>query len=107
MENPQRAIGQRPKSNQLGLILSGLVPGLGQFYNEDWAKGCAFFFGILALGNILLPEGYLDILRGEIPLSMGLLGRLTLLGVAQLWCVYDADQSIKKKNADAARDCSK
>ncbi len=89
----------KPKSNQLALILSGLIPGLGQFYNEDWAKGAAFFIASTILDSALLPENYFDILRGNVPFSSGLLGRLLLLAAFRVWCVYDADCSVKRRNA--------
>lgn len=91
----------RPKSSQLALILSGILPGLGQFYNEDWAKGAAFFVASTILDSFLFPENYLEILRLKVPLTGELLGRLLLLGVFRVWAIYDADRSVKRKNAAA------
>ncbi len=89
----------KPKSNQLALILSGLMPGLGQFYNEDWGKGAAFFIVSTMLDSVLLPENYFDILQGNVPFSSGLLGRLLLLAAFRVGCIYDADRSVKRRNA--------
>lgn len=91
----------RPKSNQIALILSGILPGLGQFYNEDWAKGAAFFIASTILDSFLFPENYLEILRLRVPLTAELSGRLLVLGVFRAWAIYDADRSVKRKNAAA------
>lgn len=91
----------RPKSNQLALILSGIVPGLGQFYNEDWVKGTAFFVVSTLLDSFIFPENYLDLLRLKVPLTRDLAGRLLVIGVFRIWAIYDADRSVKRKNAIA------
>ncbi len=91
----------RPKSNQLALILSGILPGLGQFYNEDWAKGAAFFIASTILDSLVFPENYLDILRLKVSLTGDLVARLLVVGVFRAWAIYDADRSVKRKNAAA------
>lgn len=91
-------LSNRAKSNQLAFILSGLMPGLGQFYNADWAKGGAFFFGSIVLEGILIPESYIDLMKGNVPWSVDLLGRLLLSAAFRIGCVYDADRSAKRKN---------
>ena len=87
------------KSNQIAFILSGIYPGLGQFYNEDWLKGVVFFVSSFFLNGYLLPESYIDIIRMKVPLSGELLLRLLLLGSFWVLSVYDADRSAKRKNA--------
>ncbi|MBI3805291.1 MAG: hypothetical protein HY282_16190 [Nitrospirae bacterium] len=87
------------KSNQIALLLSGIQPGLGQFYNEDWLKGILFFVGFFFLLAFLLPESYLDILLMKVKMTGDLLFRLLMLGVFWGLSVYDADRSAKKKNA--------
>lgn len=37
-----------PKNPTLAGVLSGLVPGLGQFYCRQWGKGAGFLIGALA-----------------------------------------------------------
>jgi hypothetical protein len=91
----------RPKSNQLALILSGILPGLGQFYNEDWIKGAGFFIASTLLDGLLFPENYLDILRLKVSLTADIVGKLLVLGVFRAWAIYDADRSVKRKNAEA------
>jgi len=97
-EKANQMIKKKQKSNQLALILSGLFPGLGQFYNGDWAKGAAFFMGYILLEGILLPEGWWNILRGGIPFTSGLLLRLAILSAYFVVAVIDADRSAKNKN---------
>jgi hypothetical protein len=38
-------------------ILSAILPGLGQFYNREWAKGAAF------LGAMIVVDGALGVSR--------------------------------------------
>lgn len=87
----------KKKSNQIAFILSGIHPGLGQFYNEDWAKGIGFFVGAFFLFGLLLPESYLEILRGKVPLSWNLISRLLVLAAFWGLSIYDADRSAKRK----------
>lgn len=91
------ASGKR-KSNQIAFILSGIHPGLGQFYNEDWGKGVAFFVAFFFLSGLLLPENYLDILRMKVPMTRHLFLRLLLLGAFWAVSIYDADRSAKRRN---------
>lgn len=95
-------MAERPvkrKSNQIAFILSGIHPGLGQFYNEDWLKGVVFFVGFFFLSAFLLPESYLDILRMKVPITGDLLLRLFLLAVFWALSIYDADRAAKRRNA--------
>ena len=88
----------KKKSNQLAFILSGILPGLGQFYNGDWAKGIAFLVGYTLLEGMLLPEGWWRILKGEVPLTTELFVRLAMLSAYFVFAVIDADRSAKNKN---------
>jgi len=91
----------KQKSNQIAFILSGIHPGLGQFYNEDWGKGIAFFVSFFFLSGLLLPESYLDILRMRVPMTGSLFLRLLVLGAFWAFSIYDADRSAKKKKKAA------
>lgn len=90
---------RKRKSNQIAFILSGIQPGLGQFYNEDWVKGICFFVSFFFLSGLLLPESYLDILRMKVPMTGNLLLRLLVLAIFWGVSIYDADRSAKRKNA--------
>ena len=91
----------KKKSNQVAFILSGLLPGLGQLYNGDVAKGVAFLVGFIVLDALLRPEGWFDILRGKIPLTAGLIIRLGILAVFVVLSILDADRSAKAKNKNS------
>ncbi len=90
---------RKRKSNQVACILSGIQPGLGQFYNEDWVKGIVFFVSYFFLSGWLLPESYLDILLMKVPATGNLLLRLLALAIFWGVSIYDADRSAKRKNA--------
>lgn len=92
-------MSDKRKSNQIAFILSGIHPGLGQFYNEDWVKGIVFFVSFFFLNGLLLPESYLDILRMKVPMTGHLFLRLLLLGAFWVVSIYDADRSAKRRNA--------
>ena len=44
------------KRNMIAAVLSGLLPGAGQFYNRQWLKGIAFLAPILILSAFVSPE---------------------------------------------------
>jgi len=91
----------KSKYNELAFILSGFLPGLGQFYNGEWKKGCAFLVADAVLKPYLLPEAWLEILRGNIPFSFGLVARIVTFASFRVWAVYDADRSARKINEEA------
>ena len=75
----------------LALILSGVFPGLGQFYNREWIKGAGFVIAGLVLSWRLtsaLPRD-LDAMVST-PLTAGVLGALVLLLAVWVWSVVDA-----------------
>ncbi len=86
------------KSAQVAIILSGIFPGVGQFYNGDMAKGAGFFIASLILDVYLLPEGYWDIIRGQIPLTLNLYLRILVLVLFRVAAVLDAERSAREKN---------
>ncbi len=75
----------------IALILSGVFPGLGQFYLRAWWKGAAFFLagGVVtwALGEMLSVE---DLLAGTLPNPLAALTLLFALLAVFLWSVIDA-----------------
>jgi TM2 domain-containing membrane protein YozV len=88
-----------PKPNvnpAIAAFLSALFPGFGQFYNGQWAKGAAFFFGALLLVGALLSsidgDRFERSLRAdEIPSNLGLLLVLAVsLLLLALWSIVDA-----------------
>jgi small neutral amino acid transporter SnatA (MarC family) len=46
-------------SPTLAVIFSVLLPGLGQFYNQETKKALSFFFGLILLSFVYSPLGLL------------------------------------------------
>jgi hypothetical protein len=71
---------QSRKAN-VALVLSAIFPGIGQFYNHDYAKGTAFLVCGVVLGWIsseMLPP--LDsLIAGKFPDRLGPLLTITIL----------------------------
>lgn len=96
----KRTSSPSPKSHRWALILSGVMPGLGQFYNGDWLKGVGFFIGGVLLSNLAFSDISLEaILAGTMRISISLLIRLSVLTAFWVWSIYDADRSARRKNA--------
>jgi len=78
----------------IALILSGIFPGLGQFYLRAWSKGAAFLAaGIAAtwaLGRLVSVQ---DLLTGLLPYPGATLGVLLALLAVFLWSMTDAWRS--------------
>jgi len=83
-------------------FLSALLPGLGQLYNRQWAKGAGFFLAIVVLDWVLgVSEDSLRFLQsaaaGVPPVDAGklLVRMLPLLAVA-VWSIADAARTAKQ-----------
>jgi len=86
------------KNPVLAAVLSGLLPGLGQFYIRDWSKGVGFLVGILILDGVLgVSAEILKVFQGIQPENPGgfLVRSLVVLGFA-LWSVVDAFRGAKR-----------
>jgi hypothetical protein len=91
-------VGRRPRPAIAGL-LSGLLPGLGQFYNRRWGRGTGFLLGVLLVdAGFGVTPTLLDALAGAPPadLSRFLLGSLLVLVVA-IWSVTDAVRTARAR----------
>ena len=77
------------KRNIVAAILSGIVPGVGQFYNRQWLKGIAFLAPILILSALIRSE----MLLSETPF-WALLGLLVIL-ILGIWSIVDAYRTEK------------
>nr|MBI3612809.1 hypothetical protein [Nitrospirota bacterium] len=82
-------------------ILSGLMPGLGQFYCRKWGKGAGFLVGALVIdAGLGVSEGMLSLLQGaltgaSLPNSGAILLRsLPFLALAA-WSIVDAVATVK------------
>ncbi|MBI5411247.1 MAG: hypothetical protein HZA21_04565 [Nitrospirae bacterium] len=94
--------GKLGKSPVLAGVLSGLMPGLGQFYNRQWGKGAGFLIGALAADAAFgASVGFFQLLQnlasGSPPQDAGsiLLRSLPLFAVA-VWSVVDAARTAKR-----------
>ncbi len=90
------------KNPTLAGILSGLVPGLGQFYCRQWGRGAGFLIGALAVdGGFGVSSGTLDLLQSfGSPVSSDtvtklLIGSVLFLAIA-VWSIVDAVRTAKR-----------
>ena len=87
-------IGVGSRRQWIALILSGIFPGLGQFYLRAWGKGAAFFLAGIAitwvLGEAVSVE---DLLAGDLPHPLAALALVLALLAVFLWSVIDAWRS--------------
>ncbi len=97
----------RPKNPAIAGVLSGVMPGLGQFYNRQWAKGVSFLVGLLVLFVGLARSADLEKLQqaaatGVQPDNIGQLFLLSLLIlVLAVWSIVDAARSAKRSSQDS------
>ncbi|MGH7167728.1 MAG: DUF5683 domain-containing protein [Nitrospiraceae bacterium] len=86
----------------MAAVLSALLPGLGQFYNRQWAKGVGFLVGLLVLFTALARSADLEKLQqaaasGAQPANIGQLLLLSLLIlVLAVWSIVDAARVAKQ-----------
>ena len=75
----------------IAMILSGVFPGLGQFYLQAWGKGAAFLIvgvaAMWALGEMISVQ---DLMTGLLPHPLAILGLLLALLAVFLWSIVDA-----------------
>ncbi len=87
-------IGMGSRRQWIALILSGIFPGLGQFYLRAWTKGAAFFLAGIAvtwaLGEAVSIE---DILTANLPHPFTALAMVLALLAVFLWSMTDAWRS--------------
>jgi hypothetical protein len=95
------------KNPTIAGILSGLLPGLGQFYCRQWGRGAGFLIGALAIdGGFGVSSGMLDLMKSfgspvsSETLTILLIGSALFLGVA-VWSILDAVRTAKKLPGDA------
>lgn len=94
----------QPKNPVIAGVLSGVMPGLGQFYCRQWAKGAAFLISAIAIdASFGVSSGVLELLQSfGAPAQSDVLGKLLLgsllfLAIA-LWSVVDAVRTAKRSS---------
>src|SRR6266852_1089289 len=80
-------------------ILSGVLPGLGQFYNRQWLKGVGFLLGTLIVDGVLgVTAGMIKFFQsGALPENTGqfLFGSVIVL-VIVIWSITDAARTAQR-----------
>ena len=80
-------------------ILSGVLPGLGQFYNRQWLKGVGFLLGTLVVDGVLgVTAGMIKYYQsGAPPENTGqfLFGSLIVLALV-IWSISDAARTAQR-----------
>ena len=91
----------QPRNPTLAGVLSGLMPGLGQFYCRQWGKGAGFLIGAITVdASFGVSSGMLELLQSfGAPVSSDALGKLLLGSVLFLaiavWSILDAVRTAK------------
>ncbi|HKW86090.1 MAG TPA: hypothetical protein VJM82_03385 [Nitrospiraceae bacterium] len=92
----------RPKNPVIAGVLSGIIPGMGQFYCRQWGKGTGFLVGAIAADAafgvsaefLKLLQSFGSDVRVE-NLGSFLVGSLLFLAIA-IWSVVDAVRTAKR-----------
>src|SRR5205823_7680293 len=75
-------------------ILSGVLPGLGQFYNRQWLKGVGFLLGTMVVDAVLgVTAGMIKFFQSGAPpenTGLFLFGSVMVLGIV-IWSITDAE----------------
>ena len=94
-----------PKNPTIAGVLSGVMPGLGQFYCRQWGKGAAFLVGAIAVDvSFGVSSGMLELLQSfGAPIPSDLLGKLLIgsllfLAIA-VWSIADAVRTAKRSSS--------
>jgi len=97
----------RPSNPTIAGVLSGLMPGLGQFYCRQWGKGAGFLAGAVVIDSGFgISLGMLELIQSSgapIPsetLIKLLLGSVLFLAIAA-WSILDAVRSARKHSGNA------
>ena len=96
MPGPGDAVsGRTGRSKVVALVLSGIFPGIGQFYNRQPMKGAGFLVAGAVLSWVAgraVPVDQLmqNLLAGKSPLSLALILPLCLLLIVWCWSLVDA-----------------
>ncbi len=91
------------RSPKVAALLSAVLPGLGQFYNRQWAKGASFLLATLIIDTTLgvtfetmtvFQNAFFGAQGAEINVGSFVLRMLPLVAIA-MWSITDAARSAK------------
>lgn len=89
----------RPKNPTIAGLLSGMMPGLGQFYCLQWAKGAGFLAAVsVADFSADISKSLLDVLLNQaLPADATkfLIGSTVMLAIA-VWSIVDAVRTARR-----------
>src|SRR2546428_4502594 len=100
------AMETKAKNPWVAGILSGVLPGLGQFYNRQWGKGVGFLLGVVIPIGVLLSSVNLEALQraaesGTPPDNIGLLFSLAILSLAiAIWSITDPTRTAHRSRIE-------
>jgi hypothetical protein len=90
--------GHSTKSTKVAALLSAILPGLGQFYNRQWAKGASFLvatlvvdagLGVTSETITVFQSAFLGISGTNVDIGGFVLRMLPLAAIAT-WSITDA-----------------
>ncbi|MEP6887509.1 MAG: DUF5683 domain-containing protein [Nitrospirales bacterium] len=95
------------RSPKVAALLSAALPGLGQFYNRQWAKGAGFVLATLIIdAGLGVTSETLSVLQrtflgGQVNVVSFLLRMLPLAAIA-MWSITDAARGAKTSQRPAS-----
>ena len=97
------------RSPKLAALLSAVLPGLGQFYNQEWVKGAGFLISTLVIDAVLgvttetmtlFQSAFFGGQAGKVNVSSFVLRILPLVALA-MWSIADAARTAKASQRPA------
>lgn len=97
------------RSTKVAALLSAALPGLGQFYNRQWAKGASFLLATLILDAglgvtsetlFMFQSAFFVGQRDPVNVAGFILRMLPLIGIA-MWSITDAARTAKASQRPA------
>ena len=91
-------------SPKVAALLSAVLPGLGQFYNRQWAKGAGFFvatliidagLGVTSETITVFQHAFLGMRGGNLDVGSLVLRMLPLAAMA-MWSITDAARTARQ-----------
>ncbi len=95
------------RSPKVAALLSAALPGLGQFYNRQWAKGAGFVLATLIIdAGLGVTSETMSVLQraflgGQVNVVSFLLRMLPLAAIA-MWSITDAARGAKTSQRPAS-----
>ncbi len=102
-EKPQSAVQTVPRKSRKDPVVAGLLsfflPGTGQLYNGEMAKG-AIMFGVASIGSLLIFSAAYDEVHGDEGVESKAVPGLFIVMGAWIWSTIDAPISASRINRE-------